>query len=276
MSLNPIQKISITEVELTAPEKYVLSINLRIDGLSFLIQNRNKEAVHMEYFEWLNVKDWNKTTANLSALLKENNILKLNYPKVQVFVQSPNTFIIPENLFSEKHLDNLYKQYLGIDHHYVQFSSISNSKDKAFMVFGINKEIAQLLNTKWNVLWNHSSIPFLSNCFRTDLGKQVIHLNFRTRYFEIIAINNQKLEAHNYFEFSSAEEFIFNLVSFIRQIGFDMDKLSIYVSGKVLKTAALYKMIEKYIPNIHFDQEEKESNEALFNELLQEANYENR
>jgi hypothetical protein len=274
--LNAIQKISIADVELTAPEKYILSISLRIDGLSFLIQNREKESLHLEYFEWLNVSDWKKTIANLSSLIAEHELLKLNYPKVQVFVQSPHTFIIPENLFSEKSLNNLYNQYLGIDYHTVQFTAISDGSDKAYLVFGIDKKVAQALNTKWNVQWNHSSKYYLDNCLSSTKKGQQVHLNFRTNYFEVAATNEGKLQAHNYFEFSSTEEFIFNLLSFIRQIGFDVEKLNLQVTGKVLKTAAIYKLMEKYIPNVYYNQDEDPKGEVLFEELTQAANYENR
>ncbi len=230
----------------------------------------------MEYFEWLNVSDWNKTIANISSLITNHDLLKRNFPKVQVFIQSPHTFIIPTELFSEKHIGSLYEQYLGINQHSVQFVSLSIEHTKPVLVYGIDKKVAQILNTKWNVQWSHISKYFIENSLKSNTRTEQVYLNFRTNYFEVTAINNGKLEAHNYFEFSSSEEFIFNLLSFIRQIGFDIESLNLSVSGKVLKTSALYKLMEKYIPNVNFDQKDDQKGDVLFDELIFAANYENR
>lgn len=273
--MNAIQKISITEVAQSAPEKYILSINLRIDGFSFLIQDQEKNAVHMEYYEWLNVRDWSKTKANIALLLKEHTLLKLIYPKVNVFVQSSDNFLIPEKVFSETHIAKLFEQYTGLQNHSTYSTSIPNIEGKPYLVFGIETELAHILLTKWNVRWYHYSKFFIANCINYCSQGQDVFIKFQSNSFEILATKAKKLEAHNYFEFLNAEEFIFNVLSFIKQIDFDVNDLNIHIEGKILKTSVLYQLIEKFIPNVHFQENEVAENEALFTELIQAANYAN-
>jgi len=270
--LNATQKISIVEVEQSTPEKYILSINLRIDGLSFLIQNHKHEIVHMEYFEWLNVIDWGKTIVNTTSLIKNHDLLSLTFPKVKVFIQSPDNFLLPHNLYNEKGVVEIYNQYLGISTHEV-FNSKYN--DSSFLIFGVHQDLVQTLNTKWNCSWDHCSKFYLSQSFSSASNGQELFLKFHQNYFEIIAFNSKVLEAHNYFNYSSADEFIFNLLSFTKQIGMDVSSLKIHLSGKIIKTSNLFELVNKYYPNVLFEEDENQTEYASFTPLINAANYEN-
>jgi len=274
-SLNPVQKISLIDIAKSAIEKYVLSINLRIDGLSFIVQNEQTEAIHMEYFEWLNVKDWTKTKENLAELISEHELLKLDFVNVQIYIQSTESFLVPDAVFSKPDLKPLYKTYFGIDNHNIFTQRMENPN--AYMVFGLNQDVAQIIIFKWkNLIWNHCSYFYINNCINRGNENQEVFVKLQSNYFESVAFENRKLNSHNYFEFSNAEEFLFNLLSYIRQIGFDIEKMHLHLEGKITTASTLHQLVKKYIPNLHFESHKSEKSEDTFHELIQSVNYAHR
>ena len=266
--MNPIQKISHAEVEKSAIEKYTLSINLRIDGLSFLIQNQEGKNIHMEAFEWLNVKDWGKSIANLSKLLKEHELLSLTYVKPVIYIQSTDCMLVPEKFFLKTKMDKLYHQYFAINTHKVYSSKLLDFN----LLFGIDERIAKIITSKWkDARWSHLSYSFIEKSLKQCKQGQEIVLKFENGYFEVLASNNQKLEAHNYFSFSGSEEFLFNLLSFSKQIGFDVSTMKLSICGKIVPSSPLHLLLEKYIPNVVFLQT-KLDKESVFQELIQASN----
>lgn len=275
-SLNATHKISISEVNSAFIEKYILSINIRIDGLSFLIQNDQNENIHMEYFEWLNVQDWTKTKNNLAYLIENNELLSHQYGKVNVFIQSTNSFIVPNELHTQENESKIYRRYLGIESHNIFSHSLSNTSLKAHLVYGIDNEIYNLIKLKWDSInWLHFSHIYVDECLNTSNNAQEVFVKIQSNYFEVVGTKNKALESHNYFEFSGAEEFIFNLLSFIRQSNFDINVLDLHLSGKIQSSSKLHQLVTKYIPNVHFEALDNAEAKDLFQELIQAANYEN-
>lgn len=274
--MNATHKISISEVSSAQIEKYILSINIRIDGLSFLIQNDNNENIHMEYFEWLNVTDWSKTRKNLTYLIENHEFLKHQYTKVNVFIQSMDSYIIPNDLYSKENETNIYKRYLGFDSHIIFSHILSNTSTNARLVYGLNNEVHDLLGQKWKTInWLHFSHIFVDECLNESEKEQELFVKIHSNYFEVVGSKNQALESHNYFEFSGAEEFIFNLLSYIRQSNFEMEKLILHLSGKIQSSSKLHQLVTKYIPKVSFEALDSGEAQDLFQELIQAANYEN-
>ena len=266
--MNAIQKISFAEVEKSAIEKYFLSINLRIDGLSFVIQDQEKKNIHLEAFEWLNVTDWEKSITNTQSLIQNHDLLKLDFVKPMIFVQSVNTMLIPDSIFQEKRNALLYKQYFGIENHKLYSSSIKGMK----LLFGVDKRMAEIVDKKWkSCRWNHLSHTFIENSITESETGQDVFLKIENAYFEVVAIKNHKVEAHNYFEFSSSEEFLFNLLSFIKQTNFDINILKLIVLGRILESSPLFILLEKYLPNVVFKQSNLED-ESMFHDLITASN----
>ncbi|RLD64176.1 MAG: hypothetical protein DRI84_08920 [Bacteroidetes bacterium] len=275
--MNAIQKISLHKVAKSTPEKYVLSINLRIDGLSFLIQNEQKENIHLEHFEWLNVNDWNKTQENVSSLLMQHELLKLNFPIVHVFIQSTDSFIIPTPLYSDTDQKLIYEKYLGHKDHAIFSNKFNEQNLDAYLIFGVKKQIAENINQKWKkVSWSHYSLSYIDSCIQKGNHEQELFIKLQSNYFEVVSMNNKVLESHNYFRFSSAEEYIFNLLSYIRQIGFDIEKLHLHIEGKIIESSTLYQLGLKYIPHISFEAKEDKQPIELFHDLIQAVNYADR
>ena len=250
--MNANQKISLAEVALDAPEKYLLSINLRIDGLSFLIRDEGGKHCHLEYFEWLNVSDWSLTGENLKKLLREHDLLKMNFPKVEVFVQSVYNFLVPA-LPAEESRNRIYRKYFGIDSHQLFTSPIKKVGDTAGIVFGLPDEIVRALTQKYSqTVWKHCAESFIGRSIARASNTDVF-VNHHNSFFEICAVQNGKLLAHNYFDFSDAEEYLFKLLSFVKQLGLAVDKIVLHLQGKIQKSSRLHEGVVKYVPEVRFE-----------------------
>ena len=274
--MNPTQKISNSKLDSSNLENYILSINLRIDGLSFLVIDQKQERVHMENYEWLNTINWDISFNKLSTLLLKHEVLSLKFKKVNIYLQSTSSFIIPPDYLIEEKLDLLYQSYLGITNHTIFKSTINSVSEKPIIVFGVENRIADLISKKWNSIeWNHFSNLFISECLVNNIKEEAIFLNFQMNNFEIVATKNGKLESQNYFYFNTADDFAFKLFSFCRQIGFNMDTLKLHIKGKIKEASPLHLLMEKYVANIVFVESKYPTNEQVFEELIQAVNHEN-
>jgi len=272
LHLNAIQKISEIEVGQFAPEKHILSINLRIDGLSFLIQKSDFSIIHQEAFEWNGVRSWDSSKLKISQLLENHELLSLVYPKVNVYLQSKSSLLIPKDLFDESKIKLLYKTYFGLEQDKELYTMLNNN---SVLVYGVNHDISSIFNTKWNTSWNHMSSFFINEKIKRASREQEVHLNFHHNVFEVLALNKRKLESHNYFDYSSSEEFIFKLLSFCKQINFEAEYIQLFLQGDITESSVLHKLIEQYLPNVYFAEGYKQDQNTSLQELIQVVTHAN-
>jgi hypothetical protein len=268
--LDAIQNISLAEVAKDAPKEYVLSIKLSLNGLSFLI-HKGADAVHMTYYEW-SKGTHEADLKNFKEILNENEWTRPDYSKILIFIYSPHSFIIPEAL-TQQQLSTIYSSYLGIEGQHVLTQKLKTGQ----LVFGIPEETFNLFQQFYpNAEWKHCSASFIAQGLETAKHKEEVFVNHHHGYFEILAVKNTKLNAHNYFHYSDTEEYLFKLLSFVKQTGMDINQMHLHLLGMINKSSKLHQAVEKYIPNVIFEAISTERKEDVFKPFIEAVNYENR
>ncbi len=268
--MDAIQNISLAEVAKNAPEEYVLSIKLSLNGLSFIIR-KGDDAVHLTYYEWS--KGANEVNLkNFKEILHENEWTGLAYSKVQIFIHSPHTLLIPEQA-EQTQLSRLYSSYLGISDHQI----LTQQLNTAYLVFGVQADTYKLMQEFYpQAEWKHCSAAFIKHGLENTQNKEEVFVNHHHGYFEVLAIKDKKLNAHNYFHYSDTEEYLFKLLSFFKQTDMDINHMQLHLLGMINKSSKLHQAVVKYIPNVAFEAISNPQKEDVFKQFIEAVNYENR
>ena len=267
------QKISLAEEVKSAPKEYVLSINLRINGLSFLLRDKNGRQLQLEHFEWSSKTDWSGSLNKLRELVENSELSKKDFHQTSIYLQAPHSFILPDKAAGDK-LEKIYHTYLGLEQHQVFSQELF---PKAYLVYGLPNEVYQLIINEFpKASWKHCSAAFIARSMDKVENGQVLFVNHHSGYIEVVSIKNKKLEAHNYFPYGNTDEYLFNLISFARQTGMNIEKLHIHLKGQIIENSKLHQSVLKYFPNVLFEAVIRADMGAVNQEFIEAVNYENR
>ncbi len=259
--MNPIQKIETTQFK-AADKENILSINVSIDGLSFIILN-NKTIVKAEAYEWQH-KDWNYTYTKVSEVIK-HEIFSNTFNKVFCFLQNSSTCLIPDEYFIQGAIKKALETYLGKNIDEAYYTKLKNADIN--LVYGIDTNLIKLISSILSEpKFIHSSSIYIDLALQNINTGQQIYLNIGTQEFEIIGIKDGKLISHNYFQFNTIDEFLFLLLSFVKQNSFNTETLYLNIKGKILKSSKLSQTISKYFNNINLDKT-ADNKHAIFETL---------
>lgn len=262
LTLDPIQKIENNQIS-TDNKENILSINIDIDGLSFIVFNE-KTIFIAEKYQW-QAKDWSFAATKIIDIFAKNFIFSKTYKKTLCFFQNRDTCLIPNAFYLPSENKNALETYLGKKDLAVFSSKLS--KFQIHLLFAVDNEISKFLKSKLpQVEFLHNSAFNIDNAYRNSLENQIIKLDIYKQYFEVIGLSNRKLIAHNYFEFQTVDEFMFLLLSFVKNNNFDTEELILKVSGELMMNSKIGIKLNKYFKNIKFEVITN-SKEALFETL---------
>lgn len=247
--MNPVQKIENTQIN-SDNKQNILSINVRIDGLSFIVLNNNI-ITFAEAYEW-QAKDWSFAAIKIDEIIKEQGILIKSYKRTYCFFQNTDTCLIPKAFHIISENKKALETYLGKSGLDVFSKEITNIG--IYLVFGVDAAISKLLKSKFpQAEFLHNSSFNIDIALSNTIEKQFVKIEINKQGFEVIAILNKKLVAHNYFQFQTVDEFMFLLLSFVKQNNFDTEKLTLKVAGKLLMNSKIGTKLAKYFKNIELE-----------------------
>jgi len=265
VSINPIHKILNKDIASANAPQYRMSISVRIDGLSLLILHEN-DIVLAHNYHWHNA-DWKTCAANIHNIINGNSFFTFSYKSVDVFMENQQTMLIPNEFFNDYAKQGILNEYIASDEFVAKANKLKS--ESAHLVFGIQKDLSIILNKSLpKAIYHHSSVQFIDNVLKAKDSSKVISLIVKTNYFESIASEGNKLLAHNFFNYKSKDEFMFLLLSFINQQGFDAKDIKLVLCDDLIKTSPIAKELALFFNNIkEYNRENTNEKEVVFTTL---------
>jgi len=262
--LKPIQKIEKSQFN-AANRENILSINVRIDGFSFIISNKESIIVGEKY-EW-QAKDWLFAYNKIKDILNLQKKFDNSFLKVICIIHSCDSCLIPDEFYSKDQEKFALETYLGKSD--LKVLSTKLRLLSAHFIFGIYPAIYSLFINKFpNIITYNKSAFDIDMALKEADEKSTLIIEIVKQEFEIIAIKSKELIAHNFFQFQTADEFMFLLLSFVKQNDFDTEKLELKIKGNLLMDSKIGVKLDKYFRNIHFKKPTSDKKEDAFNSLL--------
>ena len=230
-----------------------LSIRLRTDGFSLLLEDANYKPVILNNFS---NDPYLSLAGHLQACedwLNKHTLLDEFEGETTIVVETQAATIIPKKLFSKDH-----KAY-----YLEQTNTISSSetilhrkiKNRPFvLVFAVNKLIREFLhkfNSKVRIM--HPAECLLSAADQIDASihqRGFVLIETQVSMLEILVIRNDELVISNRHKLKSKDEIVYHTINTMKQFELDRKLVPVYVTGRYTPDHETIQLLGKYIKKI--------------------------
>lgn len=230
-------------------EKYILSIRLRSDGLSFSGYSPSES----ESFFYRNV-EFDRTKpyiASLKEFFFEHEFLTYAYKRTNLVCVSPQYTLVPEEVFSDRQKSDL----LSFTFLSPESKCMNNllARESAEVVFGIDEEVYEfcsrsLINpafihhiTPQLVLWKQQS--------RVLIPRQ-LYVVLHRKMMDVVCYAQGNLLFANTFEYDKPDDILYYILYVWKQVGMDQEKDQLHLYGGVSLRNNITLTLRNYIQYI--------------------------
>ena len=234
---------------------YTLSLLIANDNLSYaILDNSKKKYVSIGNFSFVITLSYPDLCKKLKTIFSENEIFHAPYQQVNTALLHHKSTLVPDEMFDE----NEMQTYLSFNHTLEQTDRVLSDNLqflKAKNIFSANSELLILLNEQFaNVKIHHCSSSLIEVLLKENkfFNEKRMFVNVEKNALEIIVMEKGKLIFHNFFQYTSKEDFIYFILFVCRQLDLDPDKMNLYFIGEIDKKSPLYTLAYQYIRNVNF------------------------
>jgi len=254
-----VEKILSDEFLTSVPESNILLLYINDEEISCVIAD--KKSSGFIAFETYTIEPESNPATTLKQLISTSSLLRhSNYRKVIFCSGFRRSTIIPEALFDPGQL----KEQLS-------FSTFTGDDDELFSdevgvihavnIFAVPESVYKLVTNHFdNTEVHHSSTAsvtaFISEHKSGD-GKY-LYVIVHQSYLEIFVIHNSGLLFYNTFNYTTDEELVYYILFVSEQLNINTETGHLYLSGYISEDDNSFKLVSKYIGNVHIS--EKPSN----------------
>ena len=235
---------------------YRLSIQVSLDGFSFCIYdiNRNKFS-GIEAYDSQGISNYLGLTNILKEFIPKTEWLSLDYESVSIVFETPVCTLVPESLFKATRA----KDYLKLNFN-LQLGDLVKNDHLLLLdannIWSIPENTYQLITGFFpKAKIHHHASPLIETLLLHNKNKEsgeVVFVNVRKNWFDIVVLNGNKLLFYNTFKYKAKEDFIYFLIFVLEQLNLNPEITDVILLGEVLKISSVYEVTYKYIRNISF------------------------
>ncbi len=247
MSQRPIQQFSKPEYAIQQAGNSLTRIFIDFESVTVVLLE-NSIVQWMEVYS-LKSQDWKEAANQLDLIFKSHQLPSVNPSKVQAFISHTDCVLIPEAFFSEATKQKALEVYIGKP--VVNVASQMLKYQPINIVYSLENALADTLKKYFSSIELHHHTALLIDYALKNSGNQdSILLEVSPKYFELVATRNQKLVGHNFFNFNTVDEFMFFLLSYIRQNDFDVQNMELKLGGSIVLDSKIGSNLAKYFSKI--------------------------
>lgn len=242
-----------------------MSINVKINGLSLLIADGEK-IVNALNFQW-QATDWKLALENISEICINNKFLTYNFKSISIFIDSQESMMIPKDFYSITKQQVLLETYTG-NKDFTAYSQKLNNID-SYLVFGVYNELNNYIRKQFpRAKFYHKTAMSIDNTIVESKFSSVISMEIMSNSFEIIGSKNSSLLSYNTFNYKTLDEFMFFVLSFVKQNNLDTNTVKLILNEPLLMTSPIALQLKDYFPNIVNYKSNNADNEVVFDNLI--------
>lgn len=223
--------------------KNCLSIRFASDGFSILISDQNHTQISKKTVA-SNINQLTET--ELIDLLSNQPELHLSFKTVRLIAETNIYTIIPYVFFKKEEMYELLKfQHPALSKSETTLSNFLEIWD-AVNVFSIPKTLTAVLQKFLpEIPVEHHLTTFLTDYIALQNGKN-IHIWIRSNEMDVVVLQSNKLHLINTFNYLTAEDFVFNTINIIQQLGLNAEECNVFLYNSE-QSYEINKMLQSYV-----------------------------
>lgn len=231
-------------------EKYIVSIRLRSDGLSF---SGYVPSVGESFFYGETEFDRSVPfVSSLKELFFGHEFFTWSFKKVQVVEVSTDYTFVPEPLFDEGRKDELFRFNSSSTDKHCLTTALKEGEGR--LAFGLSEEIYQFCSrTLVRADFIHHVAPQLwlwKKQSQASTGRQMFVVLHR-RILDIACYDQGRLLFVNSFPADQPEDALYYILHVWRQVGFDQWQDALYIYGNSQRRTKIITLLRTYIHHLH-------------------------
>ncbi|MCD6113240.1 MAG: DUF3822 family protein [Bacteroidales bacterium] len=257
LNINPNINIFDKSFNLKNTIKYVLSIQLRLNGFSFSILNsESNNFIALKSVNYNNPLKFNSHEYfnKLNDSFSENEILNKSFKRINIIIRNYKSTLIPFPLFEVYDKNNyaFFNNDIQEDD-LVVYDKLTNLE--AYNVYtipvGLKSKLIELFPES---RVRHFSTPLIEGLLIKYKNQNInkAFLNVEKDHFDLVIFNNYKLIFFNSFEYKTDKDFIYFLLFTFEQLKINPENFDLVLLGNILKGSKEYNIILKYVRNVSF------------------------
>ncbi len=238
---------------ITKTNTYHLSIRIGQLGYSYcIIDTVRKKCVAIKNINFNKVDDNITFFNNVQDLLKNDSFLNKFYKSIDFIYHSPKATLVPNALFNRKYLKT-YFQFNQVLDDYEEIHYNKLEKTPAVNIFSIPSEITTLMVNQFpESRFFHQASIFIENTLRQAVNKKnMVSVMANDDFFDIAVTESGNLFLYNNFTYQNENDFVYHIMNVYHQLSISPKEIGIYVSGDISSEDKRYKLLSKFIGNVH-------------------------
>jgi hypothetical protein len=232
--------------EIVKTKNYILSIQVCLDGFSFLITDPTDSKIVAQKSTSLKISSSNLLSRRLKEWLESEELLKSQFNLVRIFIYTENFTLIPKNYLGQEKQRNLFSilfdKMQGLN---LIESDINNLETTLF--YPVSQDVLSVLN------------QFFSKGFEIFHPiKNLIEVNFKTEkrnfsiilatknYFYLTVFGNNNLMLANSFQTPHINDLVYNVINAFQQLGIARNETDLFVAGAINQNTEIEELLKPY------------------------------
>jgi hypothetical protein len=242
--------------EIEKTKNYILSIQVCLDGFSFLVIDPNENQILAIKNSSLKISNENLLARHLKGWLESEALLKNPFKIVRLFYYSENFTLVPEEYFGIERHRNLTSLLFDkkLSGNFIE-NKIENIG--AALFFPVPQDIINVLNQFFK---NIEIIHPITNLIQSGVESGKGNLSFimsTTRNFYFVVVGNGKLLLANSFQNQHPNDLVYNVINAFQQLEISRSETELFVAVAIDQKNEIESLLNPYFSNISILKSEK-------------------
>jgi hypothetical protein len=243
-------------LDINITKSYYLSIQIDLNGFSFcLLDTIRNKYVALKHFSLDHLAE--DPGKNIRAVFEQDEFLKREFKGSKMIYTTRQSTLVPEPLFNKENVTDYFSFNHSLDNNNYQIFFNRLKHAEVYAVFAVPEHVISVVQEYLpSVKIFHQSVPLIENIFlnrRNRKDQLIAYLNISDKLFDIVVIDDKKLNLHNCFSFQDENDLLYFTLYVFEQQKLDPGNTEIILSGRITKTMKQYEVLRKYIRHIRFD-----------------------
>jgi hypothetical protein len=233
-------------------KEYKLSIRVSSDGFSFSILDVNKNCLALEQFRPFSQNSEAETLNSFKELIRNNELLNLEFKSVLVLWVSNQSVLIPNEFFNEEFAFESYQLCHNLNNNEeLHWNDMKHFKSKN--VFAVPVSFKELLIKQFSeVEFFHHSTPFYNTAIKDEIldNHPNVYVNLQQEYFHIIIPDRNGKHFINNFAYKEDSDLAYYILNVYKQQKLNNERSKLIVDGLVHDESKSIQLLKKYLAKI--------------------------
>ena len=240
----------------TASNDYALSIQINLDGFSFLVRNTITGKIiglkHIPYPEHIHPDD---LSSELHKTLEKEPLVLPQYAEVKIMFWTQKSTLIPAPLFDGNNLKSYFEFNVQLGENDAIYCNHIKNCD-SYIAYCIPSDVSTICGIYLsNAQFYCQSHPLIHTAVQSQKSSQSgcrVFVQVTDDFFDIVVANEGSLQLHNSFGYTCTADFIYFVLNIFEQFKLSPESTPVYLGGNIGKLSNEYIGLSRYIRQLNF------------------------